>query len=509
MTSIKWLRLLAYVVIGVVAINVFFVSYIQPLSFDDSYNLQIAKSLANNFVYQSSYFPRYIYDHRITTNGAMQYLGALNLKVFGDRIGLGLTLSIVVVFMLGSCLKYSVKTFSAAIVLLVSYPLFNELIATFLGEICALGFLLLGAHFTRKKLLTTEASSYRNIDLFEAMSYGLAISTKLVLVVILPFILIGLYCSAKRLEPKALIEAVLWTTVTYLWSVLVFVAFFYFSCLHSQVSLILFGRDASEFIVSEPGFWRFVKHHFWQQGALSNENMLNFHSYSRVWVLFLLIASAVLLVRVSIGWIPFVLLTLLMLAFGHMHERRLFLVIAPAFLLSVDRIFANFGEAKFSPFRLSSFARFVPDISVLIIWCYVLISGLHAGMPSSLMASRFDATKDKLFQWRANENSFVLRAQSMEVLKTLQQDTTPVVTSGWWQYPDLQLVLGRSFYDRMDSGVAVYLKQTPALLLFDPTNKSWPETSIEMCSEVLVSKPGIVLCRYKTGLPLNKRWGVD
>ena len=53
----KYWRLLCYLLIGFVSLNVFFAAYVQPLDHDGSVNLQVAKSLANNFIYQSTYYP--------------------------------------------------------------------------------------------------------------------------------------------------------------------------------------------------------------------------------------------------------------------------------------------------------------------------------------------------------------------------------------------------------------------------------------------------------------------
>ena len=95
---------------------------------------------------------------RVTTNGFIQYLAALDFRLFGDRLGLAITLALIATFPLIACLRYSLKTFAAFVVLMISYPLFVVLMTSFWGEIAALGFLMLGASFTRLELRNSKSS---------------------------------------------------------------------------------------------------------------------------------------------------------------------------------------------------------------------------------------------------------------------------------------------------------------------------------------------------------------
>ena len=147
------------IIFGILVIaKVFLTVWVQPLGFDDAFNLQIAKSLSRSFIYQSTYLPRYIYDARITTNGPIQYLGAGNITLFGDRLGLCVTLMMASSFLMYATYRYSTNAFIALLVLIYSYPPVLSLMNVFFGEIIACGFLILGIDSV-KRILTHGKSN--------------------------------------------------------------------------------------------------------------------------------------------------------------------------------------------------------------------------------------------------------------------------------------------------------------------------------------------------------------
>ena len=514
----KYWRLLCYLLIGFVSLNVFFAAYVQPLDHDGSFNLQVAKSLANNFVYQSTYYPRYIYDGCVTTNGFIQYLAALDFRLFGDRLGLAITLALITTFPLIACLRYSLKTFAAFVVLMISYPLFVVLMTSFWGEIAALGFLMLGASFTRLKLRNSQSSPglFSN-TVGSAICYGLAISTKLIVAIALPLILFGLFYTSRRFDKILFVTAIRNTVSTYLLSMIVFILVFYVSVFHSEVFLVIFGQSVSDF-VSDPGLLKFIEGHFSQaREHIGFSTMLSFDAFDSGWLLPLFFASLALLVYASLGWVPFAISVIILLTIGGLNDRRLFLFIIPGILLAADYTFCEAGRF-FQAVRKYRYnvVSIVLNIIVLSIWIYALVysdspAGLAAQLdsPFTLLKTKFDSAKHSLEQLAQGNNNFVVTQSEIDVAEAIKRANAPVITSGWWQFPALQLFSKTSYYDRMDPSVPSHLQGTHPLLLIDPANKAWPETSVQMCTRIIIETPDHVLCYYDMKLPLNYRWGID
>jgi hypothetical protein len=260
-----------------------------------------------------------------TTNGFIQYLAALDFRLFGDRLGLAITLALIATFPLIACLRYSLKSFAAFVVLMISYPLFVVLMTSFWGEIAALGFLMLGASFTRLKLRNSQSSRLFSNTVWSAICYGLAISTKLIAAIALPFILFGLFYRSRRFDKIVFLTAVRNTVSTYLLSTIVFILIFYVSVFHSKVFLAIFGQSVSDF-VSYPGLLKFIEGHFSQAHEhLGFSTMLSFNEFDSGWLLPLFFASLALLVYASLGWVPFAISAFVLLTIGGLNDRRLFL----------------------------------------------------------------------------------------------------------------------------------------------------------------------------------------
>jgi hypothetical protein len=518
MASSAFMRAVAYLFIAYIGVNVFIVSYMRPLGFDDAFNLQVAKSLSDSFIYQSTYYPRYIYDYRITTNGLMQYITALGLNVAGNRIALSTTLGIISIFSLLAVLKYSSRSFLALVVLLVSYPGLSGLMTTYLGEIFSLGFIFLGSFFIRRRLPAAQSLTLRGNILPAALCFGLAISTKLIAAVLIPFFVFALLYPSGRIEWRNIFYAVVDSLKVYTLAILFFVLFFYVSVLHSQLVMAGSGREMSELLVSSPGLLKFVQHHFWQQSTGSSY-MLKSWAFSTIWIFPLVCASLFLLFVASPGWIPFAVFLVAFLLVGGMHERRIFLFIVPPVLFAADFAAVKAEELRA---RLSFSAAFrrIPHAAFLLVLGYALGSGLQRTPPLVPLKSSFDSTSTFSLVWPQLEylkgmfagprsNDFVVKDSISKSYEAVAIQRSPIIVSSWWQFPDLQLRSGVSFYDRMDPGVSSRLKGASPLLLFNPQLRDWPETSIGMCTEIVVDLPDLVLCRYDASLPLNQRWGIQ
>ena len=516
MFKVKCFNWLAYIFIFYVGLNVFLVIYFQPIQFDDSYNLEVAKSLSKYFIYQSTYYPRYIYDFRITTNGLIQYIAAFNIKMFGDRTGLALTLALISVFTLGALLKYSWKTFFAALALLLSYFYFSYLLTLFLGEMSALGFIFLGAYFTNRQISKPEDSSLvRHSLLMSSVCYGLAISTKLISGIVLPFIVFGLFYNSRSIDKRLLIHAIKNTAIVYVISLVFFVFMFYFTVLHSQVFLNLEPNTNPDIPTLSLGIIKFVRHHFFQQSGAS-EYMLKTQDFSNDWIFPLLILSLLIMIISSYGWIPFAVITILLIGFSGMNERRLFLFITPVLLIASCYILTDIKGYFATRKGFLQYFNVTMNIMIACVWVYALINGFQRVTPLfsqtySLYLNhswpKFNFAQNSSFG--SDYNDFIVGDTDKKVIEAINNEKSPVIVNGWWQYPQLQLRSNISFYDRSVSSVAKQLQGTSPLLLFDPSINSWPETSIKMCSRVIIELPNVILCYYDTSLPLNHRWGIQ
>jgi|GEM_PF-3371833 len=523
MWKTKIFNFLRYGLIGFVGLNVFTTVYFVRLSFDDSFNLQVAKSLADRFIYQSTYFPRFIYDSRLTTNGVMQYFTSLNFYLFGERIGLSIALAIIAIITLWFLSRFSLRVFFGAVFLLLVYPFFNESMLRFLGEFFALGFVMGGSYYVRRQVSSIADGHKVFLNaILASLCFGLAVSTKFIVAPFLPFILFGLYFETTSIKKTFFLEALKNTTQVLLMSFSVFILLYYISVFHSQIVLMIFGDPAQDFPVSSLGIVEFVRHHFWQESVQQPVEMFRIKSFSQVWVLPLFLSSLLVLCFFSVGWVPMAVVLFWILLQGHLNERRMFLFVVPTFFFACDCVLKEIGHSLKEKKKLVALGFAAPSILFLCVCTYALYDCFYK-YPSetkmypnlkycsqySLLFPTLDSALKQVSEADKNENVFIGTDGLREIAQVIQKENVPVIASGWWQCPDLQLLSKRSFYDRMQPSVSDYLKGKKMILVFDSKNICWPETSKEMCTEILIDTPNLTLCYYDSRYPLNFRWGIE
>ncbi|WP_039784811.1 hypothetical protein [Herbaspirillum huttiense] len=484
---------------------VFTAGMTQDVSFDAAFNLQVAKSISHDLVYASTYNPSYINDYRITTNGPLQYLCALLLTIFGDRLGLALTLTLVAFFFLYSAKKYSSLAWLLCITIIFTSATFSDQLTSFLGEITALGFLILGLHtISNAPLSRNEAATLAMGSVF----FGFAISTKLISGVVIPFLAFGV-CALH--QPKLTWANFTSTTVraiaVSLGALGVFIASFYFSSFTSELLVKFLHAGSLDMPPTAPGLGKFIEHHFWQRSTAAGRYMLHLDSFSNPLTLPLIFLASALLLVSSIFWAPLVLLCGYILISG-MDERRIMLIYFPLLLAAAwyaSKQLRQVSETRnqFITSRIMP-AAFVAT-TLLLIAPQIMQKGTRPGL--FLQTDKFEKL---LSLKRSDLASFPVNPDIIRMSQIISATPGKVLTSGWWQFPEYQLASGRNFYDRTAPAPAEQLKgRADLLLLFDKSFKWYPETSIALCSDVIAEMGDLVFCRFKPDTRLNLRVGIE
>jgi hypothetical protein len=94
----------------------------------------------------------------------------------------------------------------------------------------------------------------------------------------------------------------------------------------------------------------------------------------------------------------------------------------------------------------------VLNIMVLSIWIYALVySDSPAGLAAQLgfsfysLKTKFDSAKHSLELLAQGNNNFVVTQSEIDVAEAIKRTNAPVITSGWWQFPALQLFSNTSY----------------------------------------------------------------
>lgn len=512
MTSIKKSRkAVRFIKVGFILLSlfalicVFVTAMTKELSYDAAFNLQIAKSLASDLVYSSTYNPGYIHDYRVTTNGLLQYLCALLLSVFGNRLGLALTLTLVAAAFFYAAKKYSPAAWLLCITIVFTSANFSDQLTSFMGEITSMVFVILGLHTLSNR---TAARSDTAAIVMAGVFFGFATTTKLISGVVVPFLAFGA-CATH--DPKLTWPNFKSTTVRAIQvsiiALAVFVAEFYFSTFISQLMVKFAHAGSAEIPPSAPGLWKFIEHHFWQGSTSPKEMMLHLGSFSNAVTLPLIFIAIGLLLSFSLFWSPLVLLIACLLISG-MYERRAIPIFFPLMLAGAWVASKKLEEMKERNGKFS-ISGGLPVLYIAAI-LFLVVPQLFQKDIRKALALNPDEVSQLLALNRSDFQIFPADQRVLSMASIIKAAPEKVLTSGWWQFPEYQLASGKHFYDRTAPEPVALLQGKPdLLLLFDKSSAWYPETSMELCSSVVKEIENLVLCRFKPGTRLNIRSGAE
>jgi hypothetical protein len=477
-------------------------AFTSPLAgFDSAYNLQVTESLRTNFIYSSKYHPL-ILNPEITTNGLVQYLTAIFINVLGERIGLSVALGLFSFTMLASVLMYSRTAFLFVSLLFMGWRMMFQLSTQFLGEIFSLAMLILMVSVLKR--IGADSSTKIKQETMIALAgifLALAAQTKLLAGVVGLLIVFGLLIRPKELGKKSINAS----SKTFLklagWASFSFVGFYVFSYTHSVIfaSMQSIEVDSSNLLM-------FVLQHIYQGVVQGAQPQVPFdYLESAVVMISMLITASSLLLNRSWSWLPLVLIAFSYMFTSGANERRVFLFIAVIFILAV-------GEAKFKrsqsglvlvrrDWRTKSIEKFLLLTLFVLVFLQLIFSTYGKSGPISMFSANFDRVEKLSYSLG---QKYLVPNEYQEIVRLIGDAPGPILTSGWYQFPEIQLWSGKVFFDRMDSGTPDLLGPHQRMfLLFSPKILAWPTTPMELCGEVIYSSIDLTFCEFNSEFPLS------
>lgn len=463
-----------------------------PIAFDDAFNFQVARSLAEKFSYQSQYVPTEVYYGRITTNGPIQYGMAAMLKLFGLDLGRSLTLGLVGGLMALSVYRFSVHSFILYCLLLLLWPLFALSHAWFCGEILTITMMVTGIHYWEQWRARLQSNHDRRLDPFSkavwsdtylwvsGIAFGVAIATKLLSILGITLFVFCLSMDTKRFKPTNYKAAIIYALPA------VAIATFFFA-MQFSVSVLHSSGNITSIL---PAIVSFIKAHIWQADLLKTQFGLR-EAYIQPYeipIIVVLVLSACMLIRENPTFILLALCLAALILIFHFNQRRMLpLTISTMLLAMRPRRRHTDGDKKISN-------KIFP--ALLVCSTVILLVGSVFARPPLYLAEGF---KQFSLTGAATNAAYISQEQGNfppELLPTLKKLNGPIFTSGWWQFPEISLRAGLAFYNRFADENRGLLTAPGATLLFSRKNSEDTASQETMCGKVIFQDRDLVLCEY-------------
>jgi len=486
------------------AATVFLVSLTTPLSgYDAAYNMQVAYSLADEFIYAPNYH-KIVYAPEITTNGAIQYLLAAAMSIFGERVGLSLVLAVVVFLLFVGTFALSRSSFIVLTTLFLFWSPFFSLSIQFLGEVFSAACIVFGLFFLfREKELPKVRFCFDYLPLITSgIFFSLATQTKLVSLLVVFPIALGAVLSQSTLGVHSYKTVPLKLLAILLPSIAFFVIGYVFSAWHSWQSI---GAGENEFRRSS--LTDFLMSHLRQTTSRENSAPWDYMSDSHI-ILPIMIASGAFLVIWSLWWTPLIFVVSAYLFTGGANDRRVFLFTLILLIIAASeygrrsiRRMPGSGQDNGSKRTRSISALATASITLHLVLAFSSISNQEIVFQKT--ASSISALAKELSTGQFS-SKHVIPASQASMIQNLKAIEDPILTSGWWQFPEYGIWGELEFHDRMDLDLPERLGSRERLyLLFDESINAWPETSVDLCSREIYRDDTIVLCLFRDDVPLN------
>lgn len=505
-----------------------------PLLFDDALNWLVALNLRDHFAYIGRYQPARIYDPAMTTNGPLQYLAAGALAVLPLDDARSLVLAVVAATLCLAVFLLSRWAVLLLITLTFAWPILWYALTLFLGEVTATAMLLFGvtasaagAAVVRRSGATSMACVWRvswrtRAFWLAGVLFGVAIATKLLVVLIVPLICLpvlatGLVTDASPwsgLRRRTLLTATAITGAITLVALVFFTIQAAASVAHSLVAL-QDGRlgwvevravpeALAQFVI---GHARVGRQNATTMIAAAPPSLLRLFSSPAV-ALLAAGAAAVLIVR-SLTYLPLLGLLLVLAATPDANERRLLPLLFVLVFLGAAIVIGDSPLGAVPCWTGAGWRRGRPALVGLALAAGVALASRVGPTTSTAWAVLAADHATMVQQARTRLDYTHVHASAIDMtrlVEIVQSRDEVIVTSGWWQFPEVAVRSGVTFYDRM-ALPNQSLRERPGgvLLLFDEALKTWPETDTRLCAGEIYRQGTLVLCRFAPGYPLNER----
>lgn len=474
-------------------------AYDVPTDFNQAYNFQITEAIAKSFCYCTRYHPTVVFPSASSTNGILYYVGAAFYAMTGSMdtsvlgvVAVGTALLVIALFCLAPWLIL------VAALLFVIWPTQDATFLSFLGELWALGFALLGIWLLRAVEVRSGWLALFRSNQFRlaVLCFGLSMESKLIAVAATGTIPLAIFYEKFALDTRSrpTLSAVLRTlgagAACFAGSAICLFLVVSFSVAHSLRAPFAVGQMAQA-VAS------FVGDMFVGHGAAlvqAHDSLGGFASgisQIPIAVILLVVAAAVALLYENPGYVVFIVTTLGLCG--------TLLAIDPRYTVIPFDLIVYLGAMAAYKLRLRVSiipAAFAVALAVTVLtrtpfYGTLLARGASTGL--NLSTNAVDTAAGPY------AHPYVY---SQELVRDLRQHRY-VLTSGWWQMPEISSRYGLTFYDRMAIENAGLWNQD-SVLLFDRYNHDWPETSrAANCGFVIDVDGPLVLCRPRPDVPLD------
>lgn len=471
---------------------------------DAAEGLMVSQQIGERFCYCFMYEPMFVFPPGESVNGIPQYVAGLFFAISHnpDIASVGTATAGMALLVL-ALLIFEPWLAIATGVLLLIWPRFFLVAIVFSGEVWALAFILLGVAALRRTLRCVDLSAkFSPSYIWPLLCFGFAIEAKLLAsITLFPLIFAIAYQELrKKSQPAAgilrpLLRAILVTGGSVIGAFAVLALFIAFSVGHSIGHWHDFALMGSRFLQFISAMISMGKGQatqaftIWQQSGRFDSPTV---------IVLLLLASIVLIVS---NWTYAVLVVSTLafwLHFGGTVERHFLIAIYVVIVVGA----ATFGEMirdfslrrGWNPLWPQAAAGCLGLIGVALLT--MLFGTTFAGPEAARPAA---GGADRAHVVLTSQGPFIYDIKFIEAIRKNQF----VVTSGFWNYPEMALREHLHLYDR-NATENKWLPVAKTALLFDVGNHTPPATSIRgNCGAILARDGPLVLCRIRRDAPIN------
>jgi hypothetical protein len=272
---------------------------------------------------------------------------------------------------------------------------------------------------------------------------------------------------------------------------------------HSWESI---GKRANDF--KQSSLTEFLLSHLRQTTSRENSAPWDYISDPFIILPIMIVSASFLLIR-SLWWTPLIVVIGSFLFTGGANDRRVFVFTLILLIIAAteySRRSRRRTAATVQDYNGDQRTRSISALKTASTTLYLVLAFSSISTQEIVFqktASSISALAKEVNSGGLSPNHLIPSSQASMIQK-LRAIEDPILTSGWWQFPEYRIWGDFEFHDRMDLELPGRLGSPERIyLLFDESITAWPKTSIDLCSREVYRDETVVLCLFRDDLPLN------
>lgn len=466
-----------------------------PIDFNAAYNIALAKSLGSTFTYDIDNIPKSFSYLTISVNGPIQYIGALGYALTHEIDG-ALVAGVVSSALVVTAGIALVRRWFAGlgVIFFWIFPVFTGMLIAFNGYVWAAGAALIAFAIMERGMPVRSVRlvfADRRMWIVAAW-FSAALASKLIIMFAVFSLAFGAALSAQPFRGAAdfarqVARSAAFAASIFIMSALLLFAQLTFSLLHTERSLSAFGEAPGLFI----GYFQESFAQGYGVEAARPSVGVHVAAMESHLILWLLAGACVALLVARPAYavlVAFAAYLWLKIGMDEPHMSSYFLILLVLGFREALSLVRRAAEKRGWPGSRAQ-AGFAAALAVLVLFANPLIGTRSTPPP--------DPNRAYAALFGGGESHY-----SPELVRRLREHRY-VMTSGYWQFPEISDRWRFEFYDRISLQNARLWDKHP-YLLFDRGNTAWPVTTVaDNCGSDQYAEGTLVLCAMRPDVPVG------